>query len=51
MERLEHEADALAAKPRQRVVVERGQRDAVDLDAAGIRHVEAGDEVEQGRLA
>ena len=51
VERLEHEADALAAEPRARVVVERAERDAVDDDAAGVRHVEPGDQVEQRRLA
>ena len=36
---------------RERVVVERGEIDAVDRDRAGIGPLEPGDEVEQRRLA
>ena len=51
MERLEHEADALAAQHGQRVVVQRREVDAVDDDRAGVGALEAGDQVEQRRLA
>jgi hypothetical protein len=51
VKRLEHEAHALAAKRRSRIVVERGDVDAVDDDAARIDRHEAGDDVEQSGLA
>ena len=48
---LEHEADPLAAQPRQRVLVERRDVDAVDDDAPGRRRIETGQQPEQRRLA
>ena len=51
MKELEHEADLLAAQPRQRVLVEPRDVDAVDEHRARRRRVEAGDEAEQRRLA
>src|SRR5581483_4342371 len=51
VEELEHRTDALAAQPRERIVVERARRPAVDLDHARSREIDAADEIEQGRLA
>ena len=51
MEELEDEADLLAAQPRQRVLVERRDVDAVDEDLPAGRRIEPGDEAEQRRLA
>jgi hypothetical protein len=51
VKRLEHETHALAAKRRSRVVVERGDVDAVDDYATGIDQLEPGDDVEQRRFA
>ena len=51
VKRLEHETHALAAKRRSRVVVERGDVDAVDDNATGIDQLEPGDDVEQRRFA
>ena len=51
MEGLEHDADAAAAKARERVLVEAGKVRAVDDDPAGIGPLEPGHGHEQGRLA
>ena len=48
---LEDEADAAPAQQRQRVVGERVEPRAVDLDPAARRAVEAGEDVHQRRLA
>src|SRR2546428_752813 len=51
LERLEHEADLHCAQSCARVLVQREQIRAVDLDPAGARRVEAGENREQRRLA
>ena len=51
MKELEDEPDLLAAQPRQAILVERGDVDAVDQDLAARRGVEAGDQAEQRGLA
>src|SRR3954454_6375890 len=51
VERLEDEADALAAQLGEPAVVERGDLDAVQDDRPGGRAVEAGEDVHQRRLA
>ena len=48
---LEDETNAVAAKIAPPVLVQRGERGAGNLDAAAIRRVEPGHQVEQGRLA
>ena len=51
MERLEDDADAPAAKARQRVLAHRVDARAVDDDAAAVRPLEAGDGHQQRRFA
>ena len=51
VEELEDEADVAAPEARARVLVERGEIGAVDHHAARRRAVDAGDQVEQRRLA
>ena len=51
VEELEDEAELVAAQLGQRAVVEPGDLDAVELDRAGGRLVEPGEDVHQGRLA
>ena len=51
VEELEDEPDLLAAQPRERVLVEPRDVDAVDEHVAGRRRVEAGDQAEQRGLA
>jgi hypothetical protein len=51
MEGLEDEAHVAAAPQRERIVVAVVEARAVDADLARIRAVEAGDDVEQRRLA
>ncbi len=51
MESLKHDADILAAKARQRVLVEPLQLLAVDLHRAGIRPLQPGHHHEERRLA
>ena len=51
VEELKDEADLLAAQPRQRVLAEPRDVDAVDQHRSGGRRIEAGDEAEQRRLA
>ena len=51
VERLEDEAHAVAPKRGQRIVVERGELDAVDRDRARVGAVEPGHEIEQRGLA
>ena len=51
MKGLEDDADALSAKPRQRVFVQRAELDAVNLDLAFVRPLEAGHDHEQRRFA
>src|SRR5204863_232345 len=51
VEELEDEADVPPAEARARLLVERGEVGAVDAHAARRRPVDAGDHVEQRRLA
>ena len=51
VERLEDEADAVAAQLGEPLVVERGQLGVADVDRAGGGGVETGDTVHEGRLA
>ena len=51
MKKLEDEPDALAAQPRQGILVERRDVDAVEHDTAVRRRIETGQQPEQGRLA
>src|SRR5687767_7946136 len=50
MKKLKHEADLLAAEPRQTVFVQRGDVDAVDQNVARRRRIKAGNQTEQCRL-
>jgi hypothetical protein len=51
VEELEDEAELVAAQLRQVAVVQARDLDAVELDLAGGRAIEAGEDVHQGRLA
>ena len=51
VERLEDEADLVTTQQRQRLVVERGDLGVADVDLARRGPVEAGEHVQQGRLA
>ena len=51
VERLEDEADLVAAQQRERLVVERGDLGVAEEHLARRRPVEAGEHVQQGRLA
>ncbi len=51
MERLEHDADAPTAEPRQGILVETVDAGALDSDAAALRAFEAGQDREQRRFA
>ena len=51
MKGLEHDADALPAKPRQGVFVHRAELHAVDLDLASVRLLEPGHGHQQRRFA
>ena len=51
VERLEHEADAVAAQQRELLVGQRAQVDVADQDPAGRERVEPGDAVHERRLA
>jgi hypothetical protein len=51
VERLEDEAELAPAQRGQGVLAHRGDLFAVDVDAAGGRRVEPGDEAEQSGLA
>ena len=51
LERLEHEARRRAAQPRAPVLVQREQVVAVEQHAAAARHVQPGEQAEQGGFA
>jgi hypothetical protein len=51
VERLEHDADGAAAKPRQRILIEPRQILAGDLHRADARPLQAGQQHQQRRLA
>jgi len=51
MKRLKHEAEMFPAKHGQRVVVKRGELDAVELDRTSVRAIQTCHEIEQRGLA
>ena len=51
VERLEHEAEVVAPQQRERVVVQRSQLLPAENHRPGVRRLEAGDDIEQRRLA
>ena len=51
VEELEDESDILAAEEGAAVLVQGGELDAIQVDGAAIRLVDAADQVEQGALA
>ena len=51
MEGLEDDADVRAAKPRERVLAQTAELDAVDLDLAFVRALESGHDHQQRRFA
>ena len=51
LERLEHETASCAAQPRAPVLVQREQVAAIEQHAAAARHVQPGEQAEQGGFA